>query len=620
MCGIGGVLHADPSHLVSRETLERMVAALRHRGPDDQGTFLDGSVGLCHTRLSILDLSARGHQPMFSRDGRHVLSYNGEVYNFRELRAELESEGCTFRSTSDTEVVLQLLAAKGGAAVSRLEGMFALALWDRQERSLLLARDRLGIKPLFWARRPIGIAFASEPKALPDGWRTGAPDAASVAEYIAYRHLAGRESLQPDVHTLAPGHWLEATGSQIRIAPYWRPRFERSGDPDDVDEVIRTSVERQLVSDVPVGIFLSGGVDSSLVASAAAASLSSVDSFTVGFEEEGWDESERAQVVADACGTAQHVVRLEPADYPDGLVTSISHLDSPLNHAHSPHLLQLSRFARRVVTVVLTGEGGDELYGGYPRYRLFLASQLIRGVPDPALHALARSLRHRRPRLARVADAAAGDAAHALAINAAFMPLDDAADLAGLGSPEALLAARCSMVEDALAEGAEPANALLALERRTYLVSLLQRMDRLSMAVGLECRVPLLDERVIEQSLSLPPSAKLTLSDSKIPLRRAAERRFGRRYAYAPKSGFGVPLDSWFRSDSRMARLLEGVLRDPRMRRRGLVDADLAIRFLEEHRAATSDRTEALWGLLNLELWARMALDGDSPDAALEDA
>ncbi|MFO0687462.1 MAG: asparagine synthase (glutamine-hydrolyzing) [Myxococcota bacterium] len=618
MCGIAGIFHADARRPVAAESVHAMVRALDHRGPDDRGVHVDGPVGLGHARLSVIDLSAGGHQPMLSRDGRHALVYNGEVYNYRELRKALEAEGVAFGSQSDTEVVLQVLIRWGTAGVARLEGMFAFAFWDRSEGTLLLARDRLGIKPLFWVAGPDGLAFASEPKALPRGRRARRPEAARIAEYLAFRHLAGEESIEPDVRTLAPGHWLLLRGESRRLERYWQAGAGGLGDPDAVLGTIESAVERQLVSDVPVGIFLSGGVDSSLVTAAATRSKASIDSFTVGFAEAGWDESARARVVAEQCHTRSHVVTLEPDAYPAGLLRAIYYLDAPLNHAHSPHLLELSRVARQTVTVALTGEGGDELFGGYPRYRLLLAARKLRAMPAPLLRTAAGIFRARRPRWARILDAAAGDSAHAIAINSAFLPLDEAASLAGLEETSALLAPRIALAQDALARRGDVVDALLELERQTYLVSLLQRMDRLSMAVGLECRVPLLDERVVDHALAIPGDRKLTLRDSKIPLRQASSRIFGHAYAYAPKSGFGVPLDAWFRGEGRLARMLARVLADRETRERGLFDVALASRFFDEHRSGRRDRTEALWGLLNLELWARIGLDGRAPGDAVE--
>ncbi|MEZ4330517.1 MAG: asparagine synthase (glutamine-hydrolyzing) [Myxococcota bacterium] len=615
MCGIAGRLSSNRDRSVDLDEVRRMVRMLDHRGPDDRGVHVDGPVGLGHARLSVIDLSSGGHQPMLSPDGRFALVYNGEVYNYRALRRELEAKGVEFRSQSDSEVVLQTLIQLGTQGVSRLEGMFALAFWDRDRETLLLVRDRLGIKPLFWSRSDEGIAFASEPKALPRMARARLPSAARVAEYLAFRHLAGEESLEPDVRSLSPGHWLElAPDGTVRLERYWTPAVGSSSDPDAVDAVIRESVEKQLVSDVPVGIFLSGGVDSSLVTAAAARLHASIDSFTVGFDEAGWDESARARVVEERCGTRPHRVLLDPSRYPDGVLSAIWHLDSPLNHAHSPHILELSRVTRQTVTVALTGEGGDELFAGYPRYRLLLAAGYLRAAPRAAVRTVARSLRATRPRWARMLEAAAHDPAHAISINSAFIPLDEAARLAGLEDADDLLAPRLDLAREALARRSnDEIGALLDLERQTYLVSLLQRMDRFSMAVGLECRVPLLDERVVEFSLALSPGEMVDLRDSKMPLRRASSRIFGHAYAHAPKSGFGVPLDAWFRGEGELARMLARVLSDRATRARGLYDVDLAQQYLEEHRQAKRDRTDALWGLLNLELWCRICIDGRPP-------
>jgi asparagine synthase (glutamine-hydrolysing) len=611
MCGIAGILHADPSRPADSAALARMRAALRHRGPDDEGVHADGALGLCHVRLSVLDLSPRGHQPMRSPSGRFWLSYNGEVYNFRELRRELEATGRRFESGTDSEVILHLAEVGGLAALERLEGMFAFALWDAEERRLLLVRDRVGIKPLFYAHGPWGIAFASEPKALRQATGAAAPSAARIAEYLAFRHCAGEESLLPEVRTLAPGHRLVTDGRRLEIDRWWTPGAGAPSRAGDTGAVITAAVERQLVSDVPVGVFLSGGNDSALVTAAARDALPALSTFTVGFHEAGWDETERARVVVRALGTQAHEIRLTADEYVAGLARAIWHLDAPLNHAHSVHLLALSRFARARITVALTGEGSDELFAGYPRYRLALLARTLRPGPRAAWRRLGRALRARRPRWARLLEAAAEESAVSGALNAAFVPVDDAAQLAGLAQPEDALGRRIAWMEAAIAEGRGEIEALLELERRTYLVSLLQRMDRMSMAVGLECRVPLLDERVIEHALALPLGARIDLRDSKKPIRRAAEARFGRAFAHAPKSGFGVPLGAWLRGDGPLGKLLGGLLDDPPTRTRGWIDTERARGLLAEHRSGARDHSELLWGALNLELWARVCVDGD---------
>ncbi len=612
MCGIGGVRYADQARAVSEDLLREMQRRLAHRGPDASGTWTEGPAGLCHTRLSILDLSERGRQPMASPSGRWWISYNGEIYNFRELRGELEACGRRFASSSDTEVILQLVEERGVGGLAALEGMFAIALYDRERRALHLVRDRLGIKPLFWCAGPEGVGFASEPKALPPLAAAGKPSPARVAEYLAFRHVAGEESLLPGVRTLAPGHRLETDGRSVRVERWWQPgRAPAPARADETGAVIGAAVRRQLVSDVPVGVFLSGGVDSAAVAFDAAAALPSLSTFTVGFEEAGWDESARAKIVADALGTKEHTIRLGQAEYVAGLARAVWHLDAPLNHAHSVHLLALSRFARERITVALTGEGSDELFAGYPRYRIFLLARKLRALPPPLLRSAARRLRGARPRWARILEASAEDAATAAAINAAFVPVDEAARLAGAADEGEILAPRRALYAEARDRGESEAEALLSLERGTYLVSLLQRMDRMSMAAGLECRVPLLDEGVLAHALALPLRERIDLRTTKKPVRALAERRLGRGYAHAPKSGFGVPHGEWLRSGGPYASLVERLLGDGRARRRGLFDVDAAQRLLAEHQNGAADRTEHLWGLANLELWARVCLEGE---------
>jgi asparagine synthase (glutamine-hydrolysing) len=613
MCGIGGVIHGDPDRPVREADLVAMRNALRHRGPDDEGIFLDGRCGLAHTRLAILDLSSRGRQPMLSASGRFLISFNGEIYNFRELRADLEARGRRFETHCDTEVILHLMEEGGAPALEALRGMFAFALFDRQQGELLLVRDRLGIKPLFWTRFDEGVAFASEPKALRRLAGAGSPPPEWIAEYLAFRLIAGQESLQPGVQTLQPGERLWTDGRTVRVERWWHPHTDRDEDPERAESVLADAVRGQLVSDVPVGTFLSGGVDSALVTLAAAASLPQIDTFTVAFQDPEWDESDRARVVSDAAGTRSHRLTLSPDEYIRGLGEAIWFLDAPLNHAHSVHLLALSRFARRHVTVALTGEGADELFGGYPRYRLFRLGRHLRWLPGPVRDAAVRALRRRLPRGARLLEAADADVARAASRNAAFDPIEDAALVAGVGEPGRITARRCEWVAEALAEGQDALQSLLALERRTYLVSLLQRMDRMSMAAGLETRVPVLDEAVLDYALRLDPRHKLDRFDSKKPLRRAAERRLGRAYANAPKFGFGVPVGPWMRREGPLEPLVRRLLEDARTADRGWIDVERARHWLTEHRDGAADHTEMLWGLMNLELWARVCVDGDGP-------
>jgi asparagine synthase (glutamine-hydrolysing) len=611
LCGLAGIVHARADRPVSEAALASMRDALRHRGPDDDGILIEGPVGLCHTRLAIQDLHPRSRQPMRSASERFALVFNGEIYNFRELREQLVREGRRFRTTSDTEVILQVAETWGVDALERLEGMFALALHDRELHRVWLMRDRLGIKPLFWRQDADGVSFASEPKALGLGHGVAAPDAARVAEYLAFRNLAGEECLLSEVQTLPPGYRLVTDGGSMQLERWWRPEPAANADGAQVESCVRSAVERQLIADVPVGIFLSGGIDSALVAAVTRAAIPDVHGFTVGFAERGWDETDRARVVSDALGIRAHELRLDEDAYVRGLDEAIFYLDAPLNHAHSVHLLALSRQARRHITVAMTGEGGDELFAGYPRYRLFLLGRSLSPLPDAWLGAAARHLRGRRPRWARLLDAAARDPATAAAVNAAFVSLEEASALAGLDDPERAIARRRAIVAES--PGKSPLAGLLHLERQTYLVSLLQRMDRMSMAAGLECRVPLLDEKVLAHALAIPLAQCIDRRETKKPLRRAAAERFGRAYAYAPKSGFGVPIDAWLRGDGPFGMLSTRLLEEKRTRERGLLDIDRARQLHTAHRRGELDASELLWGVVNLELWARQALDGERP-------
>ena len=544
MCGIAGMLLADP-----RATPEPARLALRdrlrHRGPDDAGIAVDGSCGLVHTRLSILDLSTRGRQPMASPDGRFWMVFNGEIYGYRALRDELRREGHQFVSDTDSEVILHLFEQGGSAALSRLEGMFAFALFDRSRRELLLMRDRTGIKPLFWRRDDAGFAFASEPKALDAN--AGAPPAERVAEYLAFRHLVGDEAFCSDVETLAPGHRLWTDGRHVRVERWWTPTPRVGARSEDTARAIDEAVERQLVSDVPVGVFLSGGNDSALVTAAAAARLPHVDTFTVGFDDPAFDETSRARIVSDALGTRAHALRLDEAEWTRGLALATWHLDAPLNHAHSVHLLALSRFARGHVTVALTGEGSDELFAGYPRYRLHVLARRLRHAPRDLGGWLASRLRGVAPRVGRLLDEATADPASAAALNAAFVPLAEAAACAGLEAPARALEPRRGRVESARQRGAGDLEALLEFERELSRIAAAAHGSD-SMAVGLECRVRC-STSACWNMRSACPRAHRRARNKPIARPRGA---FGRA-TRTPQSG-GVPVSRWLRGDGPVAR------------------------------------------------------------------
>jgi asparagine synthase (glutamine-hydrolysing) len=388
MCGLTGLWNrespCDPAVLTAMREL------IVHRGPDAHGDFIDGALGLAHRRLSIIDLGG-GQQPMRTADGRYTLVYNGEIYNYPELRADLERRGATFRTRSDTEVVLQLHALEGEAGVRRLNGIFAYALWDAHERTLLLVRDRAGIKPLYYAESARGIAFGSEIKTLFASRLVKATlDHARLPEQLVFRQTAGSDTLFAGVKALPPGTIARIRDARIeRLTPFWTATAVPApftGDyrsaVEQLDTALNAAVRRQLMAEVPLGTFCSGGIDSSLTTAIAARhSSQQVNTFSVGFAEAGYDESAYAEMAARHCGTRHHTLQVDEARFAQLLPQLTWHHDLPLNFANSVHIYAVSELARQHVTVVLTGEGADELFGGYPRYYVPRIADALRQLP-----------------------------------------------------------------------------------------------------------------------------------------------------------------------------------------------------------------------------------------------
>ncbi len=611
MCGIVGLSLRDSD--CDPAVLTRMRDLVTHRGPDDAGNYILGGVGLGHRRLSIIDLGG-GHQPMATPDGRLTIVYNGEIYNYRSLRAELERDGVEFRTNSDTEVILHLHARLGDAAAVRLNGIFAYAIWDRDARRLSLVRDRAGIKPLYYATTNKGVAFGSEIKSLfASGLVAPSVAAENVAEYLLFRQVAGVENLFRGVVSLPPGHMLEiCAGRAAEPRAFWTVRnapapFRGSfGDAvDALDATLRDAIGRQLMSDVPLGTFCSGGIDSSLV-TAIASQLAGgqINTFSVGFEESAYDEGEYARLAASACRTAHHELRVSEQDFAELLPKLIWHHDLPLNFANSVHIYAVSELARRHVTVVLTGEGADELFGGYPRYSLPRISGLLRIEPRTLRRAFASVLRrapdHRARKVAAMLNRPAEDA---LLFNSTSIAPEAVADLLGEPFRPDSLPVRRRLVAAALACHADPYGAVAELDFQTYLVSILNRQDKMSMATSLEARVPFLDNDVIDIARSLPQDYKQTLRHRKRVLKEVALRYLPREIVERRKSGFGVPLPEWFRGQGPMARLLQEMAHGDGLRE--LVEPRRLAILVAEHRAGEKDHADLLWGLVNLGLWRR---------------
>lgn len=618
MCGIAGLLSP---HGVSEGVLAAMNASLSHRGPDDHGFWLapdpaspDGppTVGLAQRRLSIVDLSPLGHNPMPRADGRLCITYNGEVYNFQTLRTELEALGERFRSRSDTEVILAAYDRWGPACLDRFVGMFAFGLWDATARRLFLARDRLGKKPLYYARYAGRFTFASELKALlqdPDFPREIDPDALSL--YLRFGYVPAPFSIYRAARKLPPAHfamWEPKTAS-LKIERYWDPVALAREGPLEIgqreaetrlDALLTDAVRLRMIADVPLGAFLSGGIDSSLVvALMQEASTRPVKTFTIRFENPAFDEADHAAAVARHLGT-DHAEETCTASAMRDVVDMLPDMfDEPFADSSAVPTYVVSRMTRRHVTVALSGDGGDELFFGYPRYLLNARARWLLASPRAVRVGVARAagvLPVRR--LRRAAEVLRhDDDDRYLRFVAWFRPEEITALTGRPASPyAAYLEARAGAA--GLPAAARPPVADLV----TYLPEdILVKVDRASMAVGLESRAPLLDHRVAEMALRLPLSLKWRGGSTKLLLRRLLYRRVPKSLLERPKMGFGVPLTDWLSGPlrARMEDLLEG----PALRTLGLDDR--AARSLwEAFRAGREVRASTVWALFALLSWA----------------
>jgi asparagine synthase (glutamine-hydrolysing) len=610
MCGICGLL--APSGRPDPVLVERMNDSLVHRGPDEGSVDTFGRCVLGHRRLQVIDL-ATGSQPVVNEAGDVSAVFNGEIYNFRELRTEL-APGHQVRGSGDTPVIPHLYEESGPGFVSRLEGMFALALWDAGRERLVLARDRVGKKPLLWTRLPDGtIAFASELKALlrlPDVRREVDPDALDA--YLALQYVPSGTAVR-GIEKLPPGHLLVAEGGSLGVERYWSldPKEEVLPERDWLERVRQTvgaAVRRRLVADVPLGALLSGGIDSSIVVAEMARAGGRVRTFTVGFGDERYDERAHARAVAERYGTEHEEIVVEP-DVTELLPRLVRSFDEPLGDEAALPQLVVSELARQRVTVALTGDGGDEAFAGYERYA---AVGLAGKVAVPGAGAAARMLRwagRREPR------SRANRAGRLLELGGLppparygrLMEVFPAGLRAELWEPE--FVQRPAPAWELLGPAENGLTALQQLDVRTYLPGdLLLKADIASMAHSLEVRSPLLDHAVLELGLSLPDSLKVEGRRGKVALRRAFADALPPAVARRGKTGFGVPIARWFREEL-MAPARDILLGDS-ARGRGQMRPQVVARLLDEHTAGRADHAHRLWCLLMLELWQREHLHG----------
>jgi len=621
MCGICGVLgRADAS------VLRRMTETMVHRGPDDQGFHEAPGIALGVRRLSIIDVPG-GHQPITNEDGSVVVVFNGEIYNHHELRTRLERQGHRFRTRSDTEVLVHLYEEYGDALVHLLQGMFAFALWDAKRRRLLLARDRLGIKPLYYTEANGSFLFASEVKALlehPDVH--AAADLQALDLYLSFRYVPGPDTLFRGIKKLPPGHLLTVEDGRVALRRYWelvlgdyQPGVNLDEAVEEFGRLFRDTVRRHLISDVPVGMLLSGGLDSGAVAAAMAAEQGRpIATFTVGFDLPGsHNELAEARVVAQHLGTDHHELVLTPdaAELLPGLVRS---LDEPVADPAVLPTYLICKFARQTVPVVLTGEGGDELLGGYPRYTWFARAKRLRQIlPSWVREGVLLPLGRVSPLSGR----------YKTALDNLLAERDDVSRhlhwIAGLDpalksellSPALRDAIRPNRSEAVLAPylgkaatTTEVVHRLMALDMHTWLVDdVLTKMDKMSMAVSVEARVPFLDHRLVEFVASVPLAVKLR-HGAKTLLKRAAAPLLPPSTIRRRKHAFQIPLHQW------VAGSLKGFVRDTlldqRARQRGWFDTTRLETLLGRNGKRPQIDGQSVWTLLCLELWAREFLDG----------
>jgi asparagine synthase (glutamine-hydrolysing) len=637
MCGIAGVVEFNRRAEVDPQVLRRMCAAMAHRGPDDEGIHTEGRVGIAMRRLSIIDVAA-GHQPLSNEDGTIWIVFNGEIYNHAALREQLQSRGHRYRTHCDTETIVHLYEEYGRDCVQHLRGMFAFAIWDSRKKRLLVARDRLGIKPLYYRATADSFLFGSEIKVIlahPGG--EARFHRASLPEYLAFGYLSGQETFYEGILKLMPGQTLELDESgEIKIQQYWDLHLADADASHSENyyiqkyrEMLEEAVSSHLMSDVPLGVFLSGGLDSSAVAALMTKiRRAPVETFSVGYSEHAYSELPYARTVAKHLNSIHHEVMVSRQDFFGALPNLIWHEDEPIAWPSSVALYFVARLARECVKVVLTGEGSDETLGGYTRYaftrRNAAFDRIYRGVFPATLRRKIResisdtNMIHAtiRRKLSHTFVALDGNswssfyfdnffAAFGAAEQQELLADDFAAEL-GDGT------AYRHVLDYWEHSSGDMLQRLLYTDIKTYLVELLMKQDNMSMAASVESRVPFLDHALVEFAANIPAKFQLRGMAGKRILKKAVEDLLPHSIIYRPKLGFPTPWSGWLAGpqlDSIQEMLLESRSMD-----RGLFKRPAIERLFQEHRAHHRDNYDRIWRLLNLELWQRVCIEGESHD------
>ncbi len=627
MCGIAGVITPSSNASAWREErLDAMCRVITHRGPDEQGTAVAGRAAMGMRRLSIIDL-ATGQQPIYNTDRTKLIVFNGEIYNYRELRRGLEARGYRFRTNSDTEAIIHAYDEFGPECLGRLRGMFAFAIWDERDETLFLARDRVGKKPLFYTLTPEGeFVFGSELKVLrAHGGAQFGIDHGALDAYLTFGYVPEELCIFTGVNKLPPGHFLTFRKGRVATQPYWD--FERKGDllGDDEQTIagnllshLRDAVEARLVSEVPLGAFLSGGVDSSaVVALMSQATGTPVRTFSIGFNEDSFNELKFARIAARHFATdhTEFIVTPDMVSVVDDLVW---HFDEPFADSSALPTYMVSRLAREHVTVVLTGDGGDELFGGYTRYVVERGRSGLERLPRLLRRSLLRPLSEALPHGTR-----GKNYLFNISLDAASRYIDSISHFNGPRKRQLYSdAARSKMNGEfargerlfrQIADGTDAEDALgrlLYLDGKTYLPGdILTKVDRMTMAASLEARSPLLDHRLIEYAMRIPSHLKLKGKETKYIFKKAVEGIVPHEILYREKQGFGVPIGEWI--NAQLSERIAGDLSSQRCLERGYFNPRYVKVLVDEHRRGRRDHSHALWTLWVLELWHRRYIDAE---------
>lgn len=621
MCGIAGILNLENGKPVRPELLNPMLRRIIHRGPDENGTLVDGELAMGMQRLSIIDL-ADGKQPIQNEDGRLSVVFNGEIYNYIELRDGLKKRGHVFRTNSDTEVIVHLFEEHGVDCVNHLRGMFGLAVWDHQKRELFIARDRLGIKPLYYTLENQALAFGSEVKSLLTlPWVESSIDHAALNEYLSLKYVPAPRTLFKNIASLPPGHSMLIRNGNVEVKQYWdisfaeKLQFDREESAvEQLLEKLRESIRLRLRSDVPFGAFLSGGLDSSIIVALMSEQLDMpVNTFSAGFAgADGQDELPYARQVANQFGCNHHEVKVGAKQFLDLADKVMWHLEMPIADQATIATHMVAALARKHVKMVLTGEGGDELFSGYARYVGETHAAKLNWLPGPVAAAMRGCVKRlpglRRQKIALHALLQRSEAARF----SNWFPLFNG-DTKRQVVDQWLKSDATNVVESfesylQQCDATSPVERMLYVDSKTWLPDyLLLRGDKLTMANSIEGRVPLLDHEVVEFAAKLPVKYKLNGSTRKYLLKKVAAKLLPDQIINRKKQGFPIPIERWLKSEAN--EMMHDLLSPDSVQGRGLFDNRFVQKLMNQHESGFADRATELWGLMSVELWHRQFVD-----------